>query len=82
MKTVRFSKTGVARGSGSDRFRYVAFMSKEDKSAVARGETVVVERSAGQKEKYGFWYVVTHCLGRFGHRLPTDDERKAIEAAQ
>lgn len=81
-KTARISKTGVARGSGSDRYRYVAYLSDDDKAAIAAGDVVLVERNAGQSEKHGRWYVVTGPFnGKYGHRLPTDDEQALIEAA-
>ena len=37
------STTGIPRGSGSDRFRYVAFLTQEEKEAALSGGTVLVE---------------------------------------
>ena len=37
------SETGIPRGKGSDRFKYVAFLSEAEKQAVLRGDTVLVK---------------------------------------
>lgn len=81
---MRISKTGIAKGSGSDRFRYVSGLSAEDKAAVVKGETVIVKRNAHNQNRYGLWYVVTKFFTqrgiRFGHRLPTPEEQKEIDS--
>ena len=43
MESVIVSKTGIPRGKGSDRYKYVAYLTKEEKAAALRGETVLVE---------------------------------------
>ena len=67
------SKTGVPKGKGCDRFRYVAFLSVEEKQAVLRGETVLVEcpwsdhhMATDYKQVYA--YQSGNGAHRFGHK--------------
>lgn len=70
--------SGVAKGSGKDRFRWVSFLCEAAKEALKNNRALVIcERNFN--DNLGKWYVVTENKGRYNHRLPTEDERKMIE---
>ncbi|MCC6603085.1 MAG: hypothetical protein IT327_07740 [Anaerolineae bacterium] len=69
--------SGTAKGFGSSKFRYVSGLSSEAKTALKDNSALVIcERPFNDKD--GDWYVVTENRGRYGHRLPTDQERREI----
>jgi len=72
-QTPIISEAGIPRGKGSDKHKYVAFLSKAEKEAVLRGETVLVEcpwsdhcTATVYKEVYA--YRAGNGTQRFGHR--------------
>ena len=67
------SETGIPRGKGSDRFKYVAFLSTSEKEAVLSGDTVLVRcpwsnhwMATAYKRVYA--YRAGDGSQRFGHR--------------
>ena len=67
------SKTGIPKGKGSDRFRYVAFLSTAEKQAVLRGETVLVacpwsDHRMATDYKQVYAYQSGNGAQKFGHR--------------
>lgn len=74
--------SGNAKGSGTDRYRWVSGLSKEAKEAIA-AKTALVICERPFNDHLGEWYVVERANKRstWNHRLPTDDEAKAIAKA-
>lgn len=69
--------SGEAHGSGSDRFRWVSYLSTEAKNALTNKTALVIcERPFN--DSLGEWYVVTENNGRYDHRLPTTEEQETI----
>lgn len=69
--------SGTAKGSGSDKYRWVSGLSKEAKAALKEKSALVIcERP--YSDQHGDWYVVTENRGRYGHRLPTEQEQRLI----
>ena len=67
------SETGVPKGKGSDRFRYVAFLSTAEKQAVLRGDIVLVRcpwsnHCMATTYKRVYAYRTGNGSQRFGHR--------------
>tara|TARA_B100001093_G_scaffold488071_1_gene524940 strand:+ start:3347 stop:3715 length:369 start_codon:yes stop_codon:yes gene_type:complete len=67
------SKTGIPRGKGSDRYKYVAFLTKEEKKAALRGETVLVrcpwaQHCAATDHKLVVPYRTCNGTQKFGHK--------------
>lgn len=67
------SKTGIPKGKGSDRFKYVAFLSAAEKQAVLRGDTVLVkcpwsDHCMATTYKRVYAYRSGNGSQRFGHR--------------
>lgn len=74
--------SGTAKGSGSDRFRWVSGLSPEAKQAIETGSALVIcERPFS--DHHGKWYVVEKSGKRstWDHRLPTEAESKQIAKA-
>lgn len=81
-KTQQVIVSGNARGSGSAKYRWVSGLSNAAKQAIETGSALVIcERPFS--DVHGEWYVVTATKKRstWDHRLPTDEESKAIKAA-
>lgn len=69
--------SGTAKGFGSSKYRYVSGLSKEAKAALKdKSALVICERPFNDKD--GDWYVVTENRGRYGHRLPNEQEQRQI----
>jgi len=67
------SETGIPRGRGSDKHKYVAFLSKAEIEAVLRGETVLVKcpwsnHCAATVYKEVYPYRAGNGAQKFGHR--------------
>jgi len=67
------SVTGIPRGKGSDRFKYVAFLSTAEKEAVLSGDTVLVRcpwsnHCMATTYKRVYAYRAGDGSQRFGHR--------------
>jgi hypothetical protein len=75
---VIFSEAGYARGFGSDRWRYVAGLSDDERQAVIN-KTAIVVVDRPFLDRFGDWYVVYCYRGYWGHRLPSKDERQLSE---
>lgn len=72
--------SGTAKGSGSDKYRWVSGLSKGAKSALSeKSGLVICPRRFSDNQ--GEWYVVTVNRGRYDHRLPNAQESAAIKAA-
>lgn len=61
------STTGYARGSGSEPYRWVAGLTKQEREAVRAGHLVLV---ANTLTRSCDWYEVTYKSGKWGHRVP------------
>lgn len=71
--------SGEAKGFGSSKYRWVSGLNKEAKSALKDNSALVIcERPFSDQR--GEWYVVTENRGRYGHRLPNQNERKMISS--
>ena len=73
IKKTIISVTGIPRGKGSDRFRYVSFLSTAEKEAVLRGDTVLVRcpwsnHCMATTYKRVYAYRAGDGSQRFGHR--------------
>jgi len=67
------SETGIPKGKGCDRFKYVAFLSTAEKEAVLRGDTVLVRcpwsnHRMATTYKRVYPYRAGNGSQRFGHR--------------
>ena len=71
--------SGTAKGFGSSKFRYVSGLSKEAREGLLKGNSALVICKRPFNDKHGDWYVVTENHGRYGHRLPTEQERRLID---
>lgn len=72
--------SGTAKGSGSDRWRWVSGLGRAAKAALkSKSALVICERPFN--DHHGDWYVVTESRGRYDHRLPTDSEARLIKSS-
>ena len=72
MTNVIISRTGIPRGKGSDRYKYVAFLTDAEKEAAILGQTVLVECPWSQHHAATNYKVVVPFLSngrqKFGHK--------------
>ena len=73
MENVIVSKTGIPRGKGSDRYKYVACLTKEERTAAILGQTVLVkcpwsEHRASTDYKVVVPFRTSDGRQKFGHR--------------
>lgn len=72
MTNIIISKTGQANGFGSDRFKSVTKLTKEEREAVISGGIVLVEGCPPAHGKTGTTLrQVTVNRGKFYHRVPS-----------
>jgi len=77
MKTeIMISETGEVHGYGSDPWKWVSYLTKEEKAHVRAGGIVLVkgDRLSGPGAQSGtYWRQVKRtCSDRYVHRVPTD----------
>ena len=64
------SKTGEIHGSGSQPFKWVSYLSKEEQNAVKQGKAVVIVRGASTHGGNPEFRRVIYDGGRYAHRVP------------
>lgn len=65
--TAMISKTGIIHGSGSDRYKWVSNLTKEEREFVRNGGLVLIEIHE-PKQNQTQYKQVTCYSGKFGHR--------------
>lgn len=85
---VIFSGSGKVNGYGSERYKWVSGLTKEEQAAVKAGNVVIVEgsRPSGGGNGTGTYYrEVTYAQGYgYGHRVPklTDEQIEEVRYAE
>ena len=81
-----FSETGVAKGYGTDRYKWVSGLTPEERQAVRNGDTVYIEADARSGGTHGTFYrQVTYTPGYgYSRRVPvaTDEHIDGVRNGQ
>ena len=77
MNKVIISHSGEIHGQGSDPFRWVSYLTKEERNAVKDGELVVV-LGGSTHSGYPPYRKVVYEVRRYMHRVPSEYEQEKI----
>ena len=75
------STTAIQRGSGTDRYKKVVFLSKRERSAVKNGEKVYFRSDYLSGGRHGtYWRYVINYGDNFYPRVPNSEEIKFLDS--
>lgn len=76
-----YSPTGQSHGSGTDRYRWVSYLTAEERQLVKDGHIVVIDNGVPLRAPLPIQVVIYRC-GRFDHRVPDKDiEQECLKVA-
>ena len=75
---VLVSTTGVINGRGSARFKWVSYLTKEERDHVKNGGTVLIEDVGASHHTQCGWKQVIYYRGKYSHREATKEQIKSI----
>jgi hypothetical protein len=80
---IMISKTAVQRGFGTDRYKSVGYLSREEKAYLKAGGTVAFKSSALSGGTHGTrWRIVKYWNGRYYPRVPDEGTLKLLSQAE
>ncbi|MCA9980455.1 MAG: hypothetical protein KDD89_06475 [Anaerolineales bacterium] len=80
MTALRISKTANQSGYGSDRYKSVTHLTKDERELVKNGVRVFFQSDRMSGGRYGtYWRVAVYKNGYINPRVPTDEEIALLE---